>query len=307
MAIPDFQTLMLPLLKFIRDGIEHTITEAVIELGKEFSLTKEELEEMLPSRNQRVFYNRVTWAKARLKMASLVENTSTGKFQITSRGQEILNQNPARIDLKFLRQIPEYIEFNKNWKSKLQSINNDNAEINESIETQTPDVALEISYQNIRKALAQDLLSRVKKCTPKFFETLVVKLLVKMGYGGSLEDAGRVVGKGGDEGIDGIIKEDKLGLDVIYIQAKRWDGNVGRQEIQRFVGALAGQGAKKGVFITTSRFTPDAKNYLPRNETKVVLINGEQLSELMIDYNVGVTLYETYEIKRLDNDFFDEE
>jgi restriction system protein len=219
----------------------------------------------------------------------------------------ILDQKPAKVDSRLLRQFPEFVEFqtpkrSENGSSELVS--------NDEIASQTPEETLEISYQHIRKTLAQDLLNKVASLSPSFFEKLVVELLVKMGYGGSIQDAGRalVTGKSGDEGIDGTIKEDKLGLDVIYIQAKRWaPGNVvGRPELHKFVGALAGQGAKKGVFITTSSFTREALDYVPRNETKIALIDGNQLAQLMIDYNLGVTLQQTYEIKRLDNDYFEE-
>lgn len=302
MAIPDFQSLMLPLLTFLSDGQEHSTKETLIHLAAKLGVTEEQLQEMLPSRTQTIFYNRVTWAKAHLKMAALVDNTKRGSFKITSKGQEILNREPKVINLKFLRQIPEYIETTEGWRN-----NPSETEISEieNAEAKTPEEILESGYINIRKTLAQDLLSKIKSCSPLFFENLVVELLVKMGYGGSLKDAGKAIGKSGDEGIDGIIKEDKLGLDVIYIQAKRWEGSVGRPEIQKFVGALAGQGAKKGIFITTSRYTPDAISYVPRNETKIVLLDGEQLAQLMIDYNLGVTTQIVYEVKKMDTDYFD--
>ena len=304
MTIPDFQSLMLSLLTFLADGKEHTTKEALHYLADEFQLTDEQRQEMLPSRNQTVFYNRVTWAKAHLKMAALVENLKRGSFRITANGLDVLKQKPLAINLKFLRQIPEYIETAEGWKNN--STETAITEI-ETTEAKTPEEILETGYLNIRRTLAQDLLSKIKTCSPLFFENLVVELLVKMGYGGSLKDAGKAIGKSGDEGIDGIIKEDKLGLDVIYVQAKRWEGNVGRPEIQKFVGALAGQGAKKGIFITTSRYTPDAASYVPRNETKIVLIDGDQLAQLMIDYNLGVTTQITYEIKKMDTDYFEGE
>lgn len=292
------------MLTFLADGKEHTTKETLNYLAFKFQLTEEQRQEMLPSRNQTVFYNRVTWAKAHLKMAALVENLKRGSFKITRNGLEVLKQKPAIINLKFLRQIPEYIETAEGWKNN--STETALTEI-ETTEAKTPEEILETGYLNIRRTLAQDLLSKIKSCSPLFFENLVVELLVKMGYGGSLKDAGKAIGKSGDEGIDGIIKEDKLGLDVIYVQAKRWEGSVGRPEIQKFVGALAGQGAKKGIFITTSRYTPDAATYVPRNETKIVLIDGDQLAQLMIDYNLGVTTEITYEIKKMDTDYFDGE
>lgn len=304
MTIPDFQSLMLPMLTFLSDGKEHTTKETLNYLADKFQLTEEQRQEMLPSRNQTVFYNRVTWAKAHLKMAALVENLKRGSFKITASGLDVLKQKPTAINLKSLRQIPEYKETAEGWKNN--STDTAITEI-ETTEVKTPEEILEAGYLNIRRTLAQDLLSKIKSCSPLFFENLVVELLVKMGYGGSLKDAGKAIGKSGDEGIDGIIKEDKLGLDVIYVQAKRWEGSVGRPEIQKFVGALAGQGAKKGIFITTSRYTPDAASYVPRNETKIVLIDGNQLAQLMIDYNLGVTIEITYEIKKMDTDYFDGE
>ena len=304
MTIPDFQSLMLPLLTFLADGKEHTTKDTLNYLADQFQLTDEQRQEMLPSRNQTVFYNRVTWAKAHLKMADLVENLKRGSFKITPNGLDVLKQRPEIINLKFLRQIPEYIETTESWKNNSTDTGISETETSE---VKTPEEILEAGYLKIRQTLSQDLLSKVKSCSPIFFENLVVELLVKMGYGGSLKDAGKAIGKSGDEGIDGIIKEDKLGLDVIYVQAKRWEGSVGRPEIQKFVGALAGQGAKKGIFITTSRFTPDAASYMPRNETKIVLINGDQLAQLMIDYNLGVTTQIRYEIKKMDTDYFDGE
>jgi restriction system protein len=236
-------------------------------------------------------------------MAGLIEPTKRGFFRITERGLQTLKENPQEINLRYLKKFPDYVELEKSWKS-----NNPNPPNGETTNVpQTPEELLESSYQDIRKTLAQDILSKIKLCSPSFFEKLVVELLVKMGYGGSRTDAGKAIGKSGDEGIDGIIKEDKLGLDIIYIQAKRWENVVGRPEIQKFVGGLAGQGAKKGIFITTSRFTNEAKDYIPRNETKIVLIDGEQLASLLIDYNLGVSTQATYELKKIDSDYFEEE
>ncbi len=231
-------------------------------------------------------------------MAGFIENTKRSSFRITEAGKKFIESNPTEINLRILKTIPTYQERTGRTKEdEIQIVNNNQEE-------STPEEIFENSYLRIRKNLAQELLIKVKACSPTFFESLVVELLVKMGYGGSIKEAGRSIGRSGDEGIDGIIKEDKLGLDVIYIQAKKWENVVGRPEIQRFVGALAGQGAKKGVFITTSRFSKEAKEYLPRNETKVVLIDGEQLAELMIDYNLAVSTINTFEIKRIDNDYF---
>ena len=274
-------------------------------LAKQLGVTEDEQKELLPSGAAPVFYNRTAWAKTYLKKAGLIDSPKQGLVVITKKGIEVLKQNPKFIDVKYLKQFPEFIEF--------QSAKRDNetteTEINEDSSSQTPEEALETAYQKIRKSLALDILNKVITLSPAFFEKLVVELLVKMGYGGSMKDAGRAIGKSGDEGIDGTIKEDKLGLDIIYIQAKRWQpGNVvGRPELQKFVGALAGQGAKKGIFITTSSFTKDALEYVPKNETKIVLIDGGQLAQLMIDYNLGVTPVNNYEVKRIDSDYFGEE
>jgi len=302
-GIPGFQKFMLPLLKFAGDKKEHSTTEALEFLASEFNITEEQKNEMLPSGNQKIFSNRVFWAKSYLKMSGLVENTKRAHFRISTRGIETLKENPPEINLRYLKKFPDYLELSKSWKKG--NLSSDKEE--EILTLQTPEELLENSYQDIRKTLAQDILSKIKLCSPSFFERLVVELLVKMGYGGSRTDAGKAIGKSGDEGIDGIIKEDKLGLDIIYIQAKRWENVVGRPEIQKFVGALAGQGAKKGIFITTSRFSNEAKDYIPRNETKIVLIDGEQLASLLIDNNLGVSTQVVYEIKKIDLDYFEEE
>lgn len=286
MPIPDFQSIMLPLLKFYSSENEHSTKEAVESLAQFYNLTEEELSELLPSRTQNIFNNRVHWAIAHLKMASLLENTKRGHYKITNNGLALLQSNPTIVNLRLLKTIPEYIEHTKAFK-KEKTDNNDDSEIDSSDENLTPEESLEYSFQKINKSLAQDLLIKVKKMPASFFEKLVIELLVKMGYGGSIKDAGKAIGKSGDEGIDGIIKEDKLGLDIIYVQAKRWEGVVGRPELQKFVGALAGQGAKKGIFITTSYFSKDALEYTPKNETKIILVDGEQLAKYMIDYDLG--------------------
>lgn len=303
--IPDYQSIMLPLLRLVSDGREHKMRDVTERLAEQMGVTEEERKELLPSGAAPVFYNRTAWAKTYLKKAGLLDSPKQGIVVISKRGLEIIKGNPASIDVKFLKQFSEFVEF-QSTKGE-----NENTIIDkiEDTSTETPEEALEIAYQKIRKSLAQDLLNKVITLSPSFFERLVVELLVKMGYGGSINDAGRAIGKSGDEGIDGTIKEDKLGLDVIYIQAKRWQtGNtVGRPELQKFVGALAGQGAKKGIFITTSSFTRDALDYAPRNETKIVLIDGQQLAQYMIDYNLGVTSLSSYEVKRMDSDYFGEE
>lgn len=299
--IPDFQSIMLPYMEILKDGNEHTTIETNQKLAEHFNLSEDELNEYLPSGVAKTFPNRVAWAKSHLKMAGLIENIKRSSFRITEAGRVFLESNPTEINLRILKAFPAYQERTGRYQDENQAFDSDQIHIDS-----TPEENLESSYQKIRKNLVQELLLKIKGSTPAFFESLVVELLVKMGYGGSIVDAGRSIGRSGDEGIDGIIKEDKLGLDVIYIQAKRWENVVGRPEIQKFVGALAGQGAKKGVFITTSRFTNDAKEYQPKNETKIVLIDGEGLAELMIDYNLAVTTTHVFEIKRIDNDYFGE-
>ena len=304
--IPDYQSLMLPLLRLFSDKQEYKYRDLIEKLAMEFEVTDEERKEFLASGNQPIFDNRVGWAKTYLKKAGLLDSPKRATFVITELGLRTLDKKPDRIDAKYLRQFPAFLEF-------VNASRNDNESDEEIISheptEQTPEENLDRAFQGIRKSLASELLSRVMELSPTFFERLVVELLVKMGYGGSIKDAGKAIGKSGDEGIDGTIKEDKLGLDIIYIQAKRWkSGNVvGRPELQKFVGALAGQGAKKGIFITTSNFTKEALLYTPKNETKIVLIDGEQLTQLMIDYNLGCTTQQTYEIKKIDTDYFDEE
>jgi restriction system protein len=309
--IPDYQTLMLPLLRTISDGQIHSIKDTIDSLAKKFKLTEEDLNEWLPSKSQKKFYNRVYWAKANLKMAGVLENKGKGQFRITNRGVEILKDNPEFINVKYLtNKFEDYKNlisgYRKTDNSKLTA-SGEETEPDDSYLIQTPEEQIELGYQKIRTSLLIEILNKLKSVHPTFFEKIVVELLVKMGYGGSIQDAGRAIGKSGDEGIDGIIKEDKLGLDVIYIQAKRWEGIVGRPELHKFVGALAGQGAKKGIFITTSSFTKEAREYNPKNETKIVLIDGEKLAQYMIDHNLGVSVQNTYEIKRMDSDYFGEE
>jgi len=295
---------MLPILEFAADGQEHSIRDAREALAERFELSEPERKQRLPSGQQSVFDNRVAWAKSYLQQAGALDSHRRGHFQISQRGKDILREPPQRITIKYLEQFPEFVEFRyAGTKEKGEAVLVNLSEVT----GQTPEEALDNAYQRLRKDLAAEVLTRVKKASPLFFERLVVALLLKMGYGGSRSEAGEAIGSSGDEGIDGIINEDRLGLDVIYLQAKRWEGNVGRPEIQKFVGALHGKRAKKGVFITTSAFSGDATEYVSKIEPKVVLIDGGQLSELMIDFNVGVTLLNTYESKRVDSDYFGEE
>lgn len=301
MAVPDYQTLMLPVLQVAGDGQEHVIGETVEIIASNFGLTDADRNELLPSGRQFRFDNRVHWARSYLKQAALLESTGRGKFRITQRGLEVLESNPAYINVKYLDQFPEFREF-KSRSSRSQ--------IPQEIEEEavhTPEEILEESYQSLRDELAQELISRVMACSPRFFERLVVDLLVAMGYGGSRRDAGERIGQSGDGGVDGIIKEDRLGLDVVYIQAKRWEGTVGRPVVQGFAGSLEGFRARKGVLITTSSFTKDAKDYVDRIEKKIVLIDGEQLAQYMIDYGIGVAEVATYTVKKADLDYFGED
>ncbi|MCH8106404.1 MAG: restriction endonuclease [Proteobacteria bacterium] len=306
MAIPDYQTLLLPVLKLAADGEEHKFSQAVEELTEEFNLSTEERNELLPSGSQAVFNNRVGWARTYLKQAGLLASPKRGFFTITQLGTELLAANPAKIDISVLERYPEFIEF-KNRKKEKSEYESQLEIPTEQDSTLTPEDSLASAYNQLRLALESEVLSSVKKASPSFFERLVVDLLVKMGYGGSRQDAGKALGKSGDGGIDGTINEDRLGLDVIYIQAKRWEGPVGRPEIQKFAGALQGQRARKGVFITTSSFTKEAIEYASLIESKIILIDGEHLSRLMVEHNVGVSTVGRYEVKKLDSDYFDNE
>ena len=304
MAIPDFQTIMLPFMLHIADGQEHTTTETHDTLAKVFNLTDEEANQYLPSGNQKTFYNRVFWAKAHLKMAGLIENIKRGHFRISQTGKDALGKKPKEINLRYLKQFPVYLENIGRTKDSEKIIDNAvDIELKE-----TPEEVIANSYLKIRKNLSLELLSKVKVCTPAFFENLVVELLVKMGYGGTIKEAGKATRLTSDGGIDGIIKEDRLGLDFIYIQAKRWDSqSVGRPDIQSFVGALDGQRATKGVFITTSKFSETAIEYVKTITKKVILIDGEQLTNYMIDYGLGVSTFTTFDLKKVDHDYFGEE
>lgn len=306
MAIPDYQTLMLPLLKVAGDEQEHSLREAVEALSSQFELTDQERQTLLSSGQQTVIANRVGWARTYMKKAGVLESTRRGYFRITPRGLEILRAGPSRVDDDYLNRFAEFAEFKKARPSKEVETSNVPASLPSE---RTPEEEIEDAYQRIRNSLATELLATVRASTPERFERLVVDLLVRMGYGGTRRDAGQALGKSGDGGIDGIIKEDRLGLDAIYIQAKRWaDTNgVGRPEIQKFAGALQGHRARKGVFITTSYFTKDAEDYVTRIDSKIVLIDGETLAQLMIDHGLGVAPVAAYEVKRIDSDYFADE
>ena len=304
MTIPDYQTIMLPLLKFSEDRKEHSIDEAAEYISNFLNLTEEERRRLYPSGKQVIFPHRVRWARTYLVKADLLKSSRRGYFVITDRGLEVLKKNPSEINAKYLEQFPEFVEFLNTKRTEQESAELQQLEVSSQ---ETPQESLEYGYQRIKRNLCQELLDSVKNCSPAFFERLVVELLLKMGYGGSLKEAGRAIGRSGDGGIDGIINEDKLGLDVIYLQAKRWEGTVGRPVIQKFAGALQGQRARKGIFITTSNFSKEAQDYVPTIDTKIVLIDGEELSQLMFDNDIGVSRLTSYEIKKMDTDYFSEE
>ena len=298
MAVPDFQSLMLPVLRLANDGDEHRLADFRPQLAEQFALTTEEQLELLPSGQQSRFNNRVAWAKVYLERAALLVKTRRGYFRITDAGIGVLRNPPERIDILFLKQFRGFESF----LTKTPTVSDE-----ETVDEKTPEESLQFAYQTIRDSLAIELITLVKSANPTFFERLVLDLMLKMGYGGSREKAGMLTTAGADEGIDGIINEDQLGLDVIYLQAKRWENTVGRPEIQKFVGALHGRRAKKGVFLTTSSFSRDAIDYAASIDSKVVLIDGLNLAQLMIDFNVGVSRAQIYEVKRIDSDYFADE
>jgi restriction system protein len=308
-VIPDYQTLMLPVLKLASDGREHRFRDAVERLASEFGLSDAERAELLPSGNQPIFDNRVGWARSYLKQAGLLHSPKRGVFQITETGKALLAENPRRVDAALLERYDAFRAFRSRRRDANEA--ESQAEVqqarSEPATDQTPEDALASAYQKLRKNLESELLDQVKSSSPAFFERLVIDLLVAMGYGGSRQDAGRAIGRSGDEGIDGIIKEDKLGLDAIYVQAKKWDSTVGRPEIQKFAGALQGQRANKGVFITTSEFSREAHDYVNAINAKIILIDGRRLAQLMVDHNIGVAPIGTYELKRVDSDYFEGE
>ena len=288
---------MYPLLELAADGEVHSMDEAYEVLAERFRLTEEERAELLPSGRQSRYENRVGWARTYLTKAGLLESTGRGQFKITPRGLDVLRSGVTDIDKNYLYQFPEFVEFRRRDRGNAES---------EVIEDagKTPDEQLELLYLELEKQLAHELLERIRQCSPAFFERLVVQLLVAMGYGGSVSDAGKAVGRSGDDGIDGIIKQDRLGLSNIYIQAKRWNNTVPGEVVRAFAGSLALKKASRGVIITTSDFSEGAIK-AAEQLGNIVLIDGETLAQYMIEYNVGVTVAARYEIKRIDRDFFE--
>lgn len=309
MSVPDFQSFFYPILKFSSDGLEHSLAEVRDFLTEKLSLNEEDKSEKVPSGTQTKFDNRIYWTKSYFIKAKLIESTKRSHFKITDRGLSFLQKFNSAISINDLKTISEFKEFstgtvNPIANERLFEKPNEN---NVTTEIKTPLEKLEEIYQYIQQELANELLEKIRLNTWQFFEDLVIDLMVKMGYGGSKNKAGASIKRTNDEGIDGVINEDKLGLDIIYLQAKKWtnDTSIGRPEIQKFVGALHGQRAKKGVFITTSSFSKGAVEYVNNIEPKVILIDGKTLTNLMIEFNVGTTVIESYQIKKIDLDYFE--
>jgi restriction system protein len=308
MTIPNYETLMLPVLRLAGDGNEHRIGDAVEQLAREFNLTDEERQHLLPSGRQATIANRAHWAKTFLVQAGLLEPTRRAHFRITDRGRELLAQAPSRIDTTYLLRFPEFVAFRSRSRESTAPVPTEpTATVNTG--TQTPDELLRATIKQIELTLQKELLDRILAGTPAFFEGVIVNLLVAMGYGGSREEAGQIVGRSGDGGIDGVIDQDALGLDRVYAQAKRYaiDNAVSEPEIRGFSGSLGAAKANKGVFVTTSYFTQPAHAFAERHPFRIVLIDGEQLAGLMIRHNVGVRIDETLYLKKIDEDFFEDE
>jgi restriction system protein len=303
-AIPDFQTLMLPVLQRASDGSPHAVSEVVEELASEFGLTSAEREQLVPSGQQRTFANRVSWSVSYLKRADLLKGAGRGRFQVTEAGLRLAKQPPPRITVRFLT---ENFEPFRAAQARARKPERQHVPDPEADEASTPEERMEAAHGALRRAVEDEILERIKDASPEFFERVVLRLLVAMGYGGSLADAAQHLGRSGDDGVDGVINEDRLGLEVVHVQAKRWrDAPVRRPDIQSFAGSLEGQRSRKGVFITTSHFTSDARDYVQRIEKRIVLIDGAELSRLMAEHSVGVTEIATYPVLRVDETFFEE-
>jgi restriction system protein len=296
---------MLPLLEGIADGKEHDLRELRGPIAQKFGLTEGDLTELLPSGKQSVYLNRLGWAKTYLLKAGVIESPARSRVRLTKRGLDVLAKKPAAITKQFLRQFPEFLAFENSAPAAGEASQVIPAA--EAAHEDDPRARFEAAYRQLRTALEDDLLAQVKQVTPSRFEQIVIDVLVAMGYGGSVRDAGQALGKSGDGGIDGVIKEDHLGLDVIYVQAKRWtDGQVGRPDVQQFAGSLQGHRARKGVFITTSTFAQTARDFVKHIDSKIALVDGKALARLMVDHGVGVSVEETVALKRIDSDYFDE-
>jgi len=303
--IPKYEEIMLPLLVHLSDRKEHALSETVEALAVHFQLTDQELRELLPSGRQPVFRNRVGWARTYMKKAGLLTSPRRAHFKISDKGIKLLKENPTEINAKLLARYEDFVKFKSIKREKENGIK-DQSELFEIVTDKTPEEALEYAYQKLKSNLSKEVLDIVMSCSPAFFEKLVIDMLIAMGYGGSRKEAGQAMGKSGDGGIDGIIKEDKLGLDIIYLQAKRWEKSIPIKEIRDFTGALASKKAKKGIFITTSSFPKSVYEFVGQVEYKIILIDGERLANLMIEYSVGLSTVNTYHVKTIDSDYFEE-
>lgn len=304
MSIPDFQSIMLPLLVLLADGAEHSNQEIYEGLENQFGMTEEEKSRLLSGGKQTVFINRIAWAKTHLKQAGLIESSRRGVYKISALGENIVRkEKPSRIDVRYLMRFPSFVQFRQG-----KANSKENEAVTERYGTEiTPEEHIEFGMNSIAQKVKQELLLNIKSCSFYFFEKLVIDIILAMGYGGSRHDAGKLTKRGSDEGIDGIINEDKLGLDVIYLQAKRWENTIGRPEIQKFAGALQGKRAKKGIYITTATFTKEAYEFASSIDSKIILIDGDRLAELMIEHDVGVTTMQVFRLKKVDSDYFVEE
>ena len=300
MPVPGFQEWFKPLLRSLDDGEVHKLAALYTVLADEMKLNEVDREELLPSGKQRTYQNRIGWARTYMMKAGLMDSPRRGHCQITDRGKSVLLEDPEPLNVRYLKKFPAFVEFH----TYVPGEHVDDAADDRS--SSTPEEILEKAHRELRDTVMQELLERVQSAPPAFFESLVVELLLRMGYGGSREDAGRTVGRSGDGGIDGIIKEDRLGLDVVYIQAKRWEHTVGRPIVQAFAGSLEGFRARKGVMITTSGYSKDAREYVGQIEKRIVLVDGPELARLMFELNLGVSPVTNYEVKRLDTDYFEE-
>lgn len=309
MAVPKYNEFFSPVLRALEDGQIKRALEIRKYALNYLNVSEEDRKQMLPSNTQRLVDNRATWAITYLCKANLIERVAKGKYKITNTGIQVLHEKKDHVELKDLYQFDSFRQFINTDTMSEEKKDLSKPSVLEDLQEGTPQDNLNASMEQINKELSANLLSEIMERSPAFFEKMVVQLLLKMGYGSALED-GFVTGCSGDEGIDGIIREDKLGFSSIYIQAKRWaeDKAIGRPEIQKFVGALAGQAAQKGLFITTGTFTKEARSYVEKQlSTKVVLVDGEKLTKLMIEYNLGVSVETVYTIKKIDTDFFSEE
>lgn len=302
MSVPGFQSWFLPLLRKVSDGQIHRLSHLYEDLAAEMGLSEEDMKLMLPSAKQLTYRNRIGWARTYLVKAGLLEKPQRAHVRITQRGLDVLANDADQLDVSYLKQFPEFRKFQEGGGGGKKKDPQGTTESS----TATPEEALEEAHLTLKESVTQELLERIMAAPPAFFEELVVELLLKMGYGGSREDAGQTIGGSGDGGVDGVIKEDRLGLDMIYVQAKRWEGPVGRPIVQAFAGSLEGHKARKGVIITTSRFTKEASEFVSHIEKKIVLLDGEHLADLMFELGLGVSTEATYDVKRIDSDYFEE-